>query len=675
MSLYDLNIPGKKIEQLNKAGIEDLEDLVSLYPVKYIDRTKLTGLLLTREESVFLFHFERISYQNSSKPLIKAFGYERTTKLPVRILWFNQSFMYNRLEGYVGYDILVAGFVSFIPAQYNEPDHYSVTNPALFDTQGLYALGIYPVYRKIPGMSAEYLQDCITIARQLIGDKPETVPKRILDSNHLISHSEMITQLHSPTSMDKLDAAIHRKRWDDLLYFALRIELNSRSCSLGSSYNLPMLRMMNEVRSNLPFQLTEDQMKVVNESIATIRSGRRLNALIQGDVGCGKTIVVMLLMIAFAENGYQAALMAPTQLLASQHYEDLKKLVDGYDLPVAFVSGQKLRKAEQKELEEKISSGHYKLIVGTQALLSNTYQFSDLALVVEDEEHKYGVMQREVLTRKAAGGTHTVTMSATPIPRSLAQTIYGDSLQLYSIRTKPVGRLPIYTGRATSLEQLFRFLVSDIRNYGHQAYVVCPMISHNEKVKGVVSAEETYELYERVLTPYGIKVALVTGKTKKQDAAQIFQEFENNNISILISTTVVEVGINVPNATCIVIRNAERFGLAQLHQLRGRVGRGKDQSFCVLESAIPENARIDAMCAHSDGFSIAEMDLRLRGAGDFLGIQQSGTERYLTMALKYPEEYTNAQTAARDILDSCEGCEILDMAIQDRQENRGGDIM
>ena len=313
--------------------------------------------------------------------------------------------------------------------------------------------------------------------------------------------------------------------------------------------------------------------------------------------------------------------------------------------------------------------------MGTQALLTSSYQFHRLALILEDEEHKYGVLQREALVNKAAEGVHTVELSATPIPRTLALAIHGSRKQLFSIKAKPAGRQPIKTGIAKSIESVYQYLRRDITGKKHQAYVVCPMISANEKVPGVAAVEEVYLNYARALSPYGIRVAVVTGKTKKEEAAQILRDFEDNKISVLVSTTVVEVGINVPNATAMVIHNAERFGLAQLHQLRGRVGRGADPGICVLVSEERSNDRLNALCNHTDGFKIAEIDLELRGAGNFLGTQQSGTEKFLALALTHPQEYEDAQNAARKILDGGESCAVLDKAISDWHDKTGGEMV
>lgn len=674
MELTNLNIPESKIKQLRKAGIEKVEDLLVYFPKKYIDRTKLTGLC-ENEESIFLFDCENVHYGNYNPCIIRATGKEHLTGTPVHVIWFNQHFIHGQVLETQNKTVLVAGNAKWTPASYGHPDRYEVQSPAVYDSAAEAGLKIYPVYKKVPGMAAEYLQTQLSAAGSLLGPPPEILPESILDANNKISHVKMISALHEPGSLQELDEALERRRWDDLIYFALRIELNNRGAAKGSVYGLTMLREMHEVQDSLPFELTEDQNSVLMDAISLIRTGKRLNALLQGDVGCGKTIVAQLLMIAFAGNGYQAAMMAPTQILAKQHYDAICRLVKPLGIEVAYIGGGKLRKAEQKALEENLESGKIRLIVGTQALLSPNYKFKNLALVVEDEEHKYGVMQRAALAEKAAGGTHTLTMSATPIPRSLAQTIYGDSLQLYSIHTKPSGRKPVTTGIVRSMDNVYRFLIRNCAKDHRQAYIVCPMIAPNEKVEGVASAEETFEQYKSVLEPYGIQVGLVTGRTPKEEASTIINDFKDNNISVLVATSIIEVGVDVPNANCIVIHNAERFGLAQLHQLRGRVGRGGGDAYCSLVSPEIDNQRLQALVAHSDGFKIAQMDLQLRGAGDFLGVQQSGTEKYLALALQYDDEYRAAQAAVHEILDNSLDCIMLEQAITDHKEQKGGELI
>ena len=672
--LEKLNIPVKKEKQLMKAGIGCIEDILSFYPRCYTDRTKLTGIR-ENEESVFLFRCQTVNFNSGRVNVIEARGVLEGTNTQIYIKWFNQHFLYSDICATKDKVVLVAGMVKWMPADFTfrKPARYELVAPALYDESGIAALGIYPTYKKIPGMAEDYFKTIVAKAFFLMGHQEETLPQEIISGSGLMPHDQMVQTLHHPKNQEMLNKALERKRWDDLLYFALRIEMSSRGISNGSIYGLPSLAQMNKVRDSLPFTLTQGQQDTLTAAIDHIRTGRRLNALLQGDVGCGKTIVAQLLMIAFAGNGYQAAMMAPTQILAKQHYDDLVRLCEPLGISVAYVGGGTLRKAEQRALEEGIASGATQLIVGTQALLSANYSFKNLALVVEDEEHKYGVIQRKALTEKAAGGTHTLTMSATPIPRSLAQTIYGDRLQLYSINEKPAGRKPVATGIAPDCTKAIAFLKKSCK-LGQQAYVVCPMVAPNEKVAGVATAEETLTLYRSELKPLGISVALVTGRTPKKEAVEILKQFSEGSISVLVSTTIIEVGVNVPNANCIIIHNAERFGLAQLHQLRGRVGRGSSNAFCALISADGSNERLQAMVMSNDGFKIAEMDLQQRGAGDFLGTQQSGTEKYLAMALQHPAEYKAAQTAAKAIIDGGKRCLHLELAEKDHAQQKGGEF-
>lgn len=677
MDLIDLKIPAKKISQLQNAGITKMEDLVYYYPKKYIDRTCYTNLL-PEGESIFLFHCTSVHAHFYSKSVIEAIGVVAGKQIPVHILWFNQQFLQTEIEATKGKQVLVAGVAIFKEAepQFKKPARYEVQSPAIYSPECSDALRIYPSYKKVPGMADEYLQNVITTARQLVGPLEETVPEEILSKQGLISHTDMVEALHEPQDATQLEAALRRRQFDDLLYFAFRMELENRRLPAGSVYNLLSLAEMNKARGSLPYALTEDQQNALSSAIAHIRTGKRLNALLQGDVGCGKTIVAMLLMIAFASNGYQAALMAPTTILAKQHYDDLYKLCSCLNIPIAYIGGGVGAK-EQRELEAGLADGSIRLVVGTQALILNKkYQFKNLAFVVEDEEHKYGVVQRTTLAEKAAGGTHVLTMSATPIPRSLAQTIYGDSLQLYTITQKPAGRKPVMTGIAPDANKAISFLRRNCGERGFQAYVVCPMITESDKVEGITTAEAAFADYQNALKDKNISVALVTGNTPQLQTKQTLQSFEEGAISVLVSTTIIEVGVNVPNANCIIIHNAERFGLAQLHQLRGRVGRGNSDAFCCLISGDPQNARLQTMVQTNDGFKIAQMDLQQRGAGDLLGVQQSGTEKLLSMAVEHPKEYQQAQKAARDILDNYpDECLLLQKAQEDLENQVGGEII
>lgn len=666
-----LNIPENKLKQLTRAKIDSIEQLLLYFPKKYIDRTQITDLQ-DHKEAVIIFHATGVQYFNKQQQFIKITGYNTATNQNVNILWFNQYYRYSEFQDMIGIDILVAG-VAVWDARYNQ---FQFVNPPVFDREGMQAMGMFPVYKKVPGMADDYLHDCIAKAAQIKGKPAEIIPQEIVEQYQLMSHADMIAQLHFPMSKELLEDARKRLLWDELLYFALRIELNYQTAAKGSGFSVkPLIPKTMAVANSLPYRLTPDQHKTVVEILQHIRSGKRLNALVQGDVGTGKTIVAFLIMFALAESGYQAVIMAPTTILAKQHYNELAKLASQVGIEVAFVSGQKLRKAEQLVLEEGISSGRYKLVVGTQALLSDNYKFKDLGLVVEDEEHKYGVLQRQALTEKAAAGVHIITMSATPIPRSMAMTLYGNNVQLHSILTKPAGRQPVSTGIQSDMDTIYRFIRWQVQSLHHQIYVVCPMISssNSEKMDGIATAEATYEQYANALGN-DARVALVTGKTKKAEAQATIDNFVAGNIDVLVATTVIEVGVSVPNACGIIIHNAERFGLAQLHQLRGRVGRGKEQAFCVLVSDQKDNERLQAMCSTTDGFRIAELDLKQRGAGDFLGQRQSGTERYLAQALANPAEYRMAQAAAAKIIHSGTSCMLLEQALLDNENNVGGDM-
>jgi len=321
------------------------------------------------------------------------------------------------------------------------------------------------------------------------------------------------------------------------------------------------------------------------------------------------------------------------------------------------------KKSELKKEKEKIANGTAQFIVGTSAILGRDVAYKSLAVTVVDEEHRFGVAQRDGLREKASAGVHTITMSATPIPRSLAQVMYGNTVQLYTIRSMPKGRKPILTGIQPDRNRIYRFIAAQVKKYHHQAYVVCPMIDVNDDMAGVKSVEEVSEEYRAALEPLGVRIATLTGRDKKAYSEETIQGFKQGEIDVLISTSVIEVGVNVPNATAMVITNAERFGLSSLHQLRGRVGRSDLQSYCVLESAnITEKGRqrLDAMCQTTDGFKIAEADLAIRGAGDILGTRQSGENRYMTLMLAFPDRYRAVQEDARDILDAGTSCRLLE---------------
>ena len=418
---------------------------------------------------------------------------------------------------------------------------------------------------------------------------------------------------------------------------------------------------VNRIIESLPYELTADQKGAVDSMLTDARSGKRINALVQGDVGCGKTIVAFLLMTAFVDSGYQAVLMAPTQVLARQHYEDLKNLVEPLGYKVVFLGGSEMKAREKKAVLAAIAEGEADYIVGTHSVIAKDVVYKRLAVTVTDEEHKFGVAQRAALVEKAAAGVHNITMSATPIPRTLAQVVYGNAVQLYTIKTMPKGRVPVITGIATDENKVFRFIIKQAKQ-GHQTYVVCPMIDPSDELDGVKSVDEVSQVYEKALGPYGVRIATLTGRNSKKETETIISGFKNRDFDVLISTTVIEVGVNVPTATTMVVSNAERFGLSSLHQLRGRVGRSNLQSYCVLQSADQSEKgrqRLEAMVNTTNGFEIAEADLKIRGPGDFLGTRQNGENKYMALMLAYPDKYKYAQEIAKRILDDGKPCRML----------------
>lgn len=675
MELDALGISTQKKNQFINRGIQTVEDLVNYLPRRYKDFTRETGILSEDQVSCVVVKIDKVQSYNTKTPMTMAFCTEVKTGAKVNVQWFNQLWMPARLTALIGQYVYLAG-----KASYNETyKNYTISSPELFEPNIQKGKRMYPVYRKITGMSMDYLSDSIQTALSLPEATEETCPRDILSRYGQVSRKEALRRLHFPANAEDVRVGQERILFDDLLFFAISTCWAERNSSRGSSFNIRTLRSYNTIRNNLPYELTDDQKKAIESMVEHARDGRRINALVQGDVGCGKSIIAFCLMAIMADSGYQSVLMAPTQVLARQHYEDLQKLMEPLGYKVGFLGGSKMKKAEKTKLLAAIKSGEINMVVGTHAVIGKTVEYNRLALTITDEEHRFGVQQRNALVEKAQEGVHAVTMSATPIPRSLAQVIYGDSVQLHTIEALPSGRKQVATGIAHGRKKIYRFIVREAIK-GHQAYVVCPMIDRNDDMEGVKSVEEVsaefrqglaYENlpalndpksnvdYQALIGDKRICIETLTGKDDKKRTEDVISRFKKGEVDVLISTTVIEVGVNVPTATLMVITNAERFGLASLHQLRGRVGRSSLQSYCVLESNTQTEdgaARLKAMCEISNGFKIAEADLKLRGAGDFLGTQQSGDNKYMALMLAYPEKYREVQEIAKELLDRGEDC-------------------
>jgi len=487
---------------------------------------------------------------------------------------------------------------------------------------------------------------------------PETMPGYLVEQFKLMGYNQAIRQIHFPANPDNLRKAQLRLKFEELFYLQLYL---IRSFKARKAANLGFVfqkigPVFNDFFNNcLPFELTGAQKRVLKEIRADLGSGKQMNRLLQGDVGSGKTMVATMTMLMALDNGFQACIMAPTEILAAQHYESISKQLQPLGIQVALLTGSTRKKARE-EIHKRLAEGELQILIGTHALIEPDVRFANLGLVVIDEQHRFGVEQRSKLWAKNIRPPHVLVMTATPIPRTLAMTLYGD-LDVSVIDELPPGRKPIATVHRwdQQREGLIRAMRGELAK-GRQIYVVYPLISENEKLD-YKDVERGFENTQAAFAPE-YNVVMIHGKMKPKEKDAAMQRFVNNEAQIMVATTVIEVGVNVPNASVMVIENAERFGLSQLHQLRGRVGRGADQSYCVLVTndnlSQETRKRIEIMCQTTDGFEIAEADLQLRGPGDMEGTQQSGMafDLHIASLAKDGQILTMARDAAKTILDA-----------------------
>lgn len=632
IDLSILNVNDRKKKQFLKKGINNIVDLLHYFPRSY----KTYNMNVTNgEERCFraTIHGVHSTISKSGVPMLIANG--TTGDQKISIIWFHQIYKESEIRSYVNKEVLIAGKTTF-DEQWNQ---YSVSSPSVFrEDKGEQGEIIVPLYSKITGMADEYLINCISLALEQFGGLISTaLPVKLKNELKLPGIYRSIVEIHKPTTSESLIEAKRRLDMEELYYFAVMMKSLANTVNPRTKYVAKRDSLYKQVITSLPYQLTEDQEKTIDEIKSSMQKGHTVHAMVQGDVGCGKSIVAFLSAILMAENGYQVAIIVPTSVLAQQHFNDLEKLLMGTDIQAELIpSLTTLKKKEQETMLKRIKDGESKILVGTHALLSDKINFHSLALVVTDEEHKFGVAQREKLISADKGEIHYISMSATPIPRSLATVLYGDYTQMHLIQSMPSGRKPVNTAISRSLKGCFKFIQQQINN-NRQIYVVCPQIETSDSTEGIASVTDLQKKYSEAFGED--KVLALTGKNTKKELDEILEKFTNNQASILIATTVIEVGVNVPNANTIIIHNAERFGLASLHQLRGRVGRGGGDAYCVLFSNDTENERLKAMCSTTNGFEIAEIDMQQRGAGDLFGLEQSGINKYINLAIQYPKEY------------------------------------
>lgn len=621
MNLELLNLRKDKINQFNKKGIYTVEDLVNFLPRRYDDfsKPKSVKYLNDGEIQAVVGVIEKVTNKNG----VINVTLKDSMNWKLFITFFNQGYLIKTLK--VGEKYLACGMVKFS----GDAGFRTMTNPAIFTKNIEENLKIHPIYSNITGMSSSFLNEKINSAISLV-DKEDYVENVLLSKYSLISKQKAIRGLHQPKTLDEIELAKNRLLFDELFLFNFKLKENSNDEVKDSFVQIKHLKKAKELMEKLPFELTEGQRSVLRNIVKKMRTGKKVDALVQGDVGVGKTIVAILLMVSVSENGYQSCLVAPTNILAKQHYEEIKEKLEPLGFNVGFLSSE-LKKREQNAVLKSLKNGELDMVVGTHSLMSEKVEFNNLGLSIIDEEHRFGVNQREQLNKE---GVHKVNMSATPIPRSLALSMYGDMIDVETIKASPKGRKPIETDVISpeNVNDVYKSILKELQK-GRQAYIICPLITkgESEKMENIANIEEEYEYAKKLFGKHGFNVGMVTGQLKDDEINDSLTKFKEKEYDVLIATTIVEVGVNVPNSTVIMIKNAERFGFAQLHQLRGRVGRGNHQSYCYLISENKEKFQI--FKETRDGFKIAEHDLLLRGAGSFLGTQQSGDNKFLMLML------------------------------------------
>lgn len=623
---------GEKTEKLfNKLGVYTTEELLEYYPRNYDEYKQPVTVKDLDNEAVAAFKCMIVSspsLRQAGKLTILVVNGKDSNGDLITIKWYNMPFLKSRFK--IGMHFIFRGRISkntFKKKGASEGD-IVLEQPEIFGLSDYdKKLGaMQPIYRLTEGLTNNLVTKSVKQVLDGGYQGYEFLPKEIREKYSLMFYDEAVRKIHFPKDFEEMNEARRRLAFNEFFLFIVALKrFKEKDSVIKNSYKLNASCKTNEFISSLPYSLTNAQKKVINEIRQDFQAERVMNRLIQGDVGSGKTIVALAALLDAAYNGYQGAMMAPTEVLAVQHYENIKEMFEKYciNVGVVLLNGSMTAK-EKKAAYEKISAGEVQIIIGTHALIQEKVQYKNLALVITDEQHRFGVRQREMLAKKGMF-PHIIVMSATPIPRTLAIILYGD-LDISVIDELPQGRRPIkncVVGKDYR-PNAYKFMEKQVRE-GRQCYCICPMIEENESLDATDVVSYTDILRENL--PKDIRIEYLHGKMKPQQKNQIMEEFAANKIQILVSTTVIEVGVNVPNSTVMLVENAERFGLASLHQLRGRVGRGDFQSYCIFicSSDKPEiKERLDILNKSNNGFEIAAWDLKLRGPGDFFGIRQSG---------------------------------------------------
>ena len=658
---------GTKTKEIlsKELGIRSYGDLLEYYPYKYVDRSKIFHISELTSDMPFvqlkgkILSYEEVDIGKRNKMLVAHFsdGYG-----VVDLVWF-RSAQYIIKSYKVGTEYIVFGK----PSAYN--GRFRFAHPDIDDASKLQIseMGMQPFYgltenMKKRGYTSRSIERITRSLVSILPPLPETLPDFIVNRLHLVSRDAALRMIHYPHSHQEMQKAQVRLKFEELFYVQLNIlryASDQRRKYRGYIFNRIGDIFNGFYAHHLPFELTGAQKRVMHEIRADMCSGRQMNRLLQGDVGSGKTLVALMTMLIALDNGYQACLMAPTEILAEQHLQTIRDFLQGMDIRVELLTGI-VKGKKRKEILDGLATGDIQILIGTHAVIEDPVAFHRLGVAVIDEQHRFGVAQRAKLWAKSENPPHVLVMTATPIPRTLAMTIYGD-LDVSVIDELPPGRKPIQTlhkfdNQLTSLYQSIRRQI----NLGRQVYIVFPLIKESEKMD-LKNLEEGYETLKQAFPEF--RLSKIHGRMKSAEKEAEMEQFVKGETQILVATTVIEVGVNVPNASVMVILDAQRFGLSQLHQLRGRVGRGCDQSYCILVTGYKlseeTRKRIDIMCDTNDGFRIAEADLKLRGPGDLEGTQQSGMAFDLKIAniARDGQLVQLARTEAQAIIDADPQCE------------------
>ena len=645
---YVKGIGPKKASKLNKLGIFTINDLIYYFPRQYEDRNKLKKIcqLEDKEKATIRAIISNIETSTPRKGL-------SITKLSVRdetgfakLVFFNQDYIVKSFKS--GDTILVFGKVK---KDFNGVELSSCEVEQMSNNPKS-TCGIMPIYPLTYGLTNKELMGIIKIIftnEQIV--VKEYLPKRIIEKYKLCSIDYAIKNLHNPTNKESLKIALYRMVFEEFLILQLGLFLFKNGVVEKDGIYFNRHDNLKAILDSLPFKLTNAQNRAFNEILDDMASNKVMNRLVQGDVGSGKTVVALLSLANCVLNGYQGALMAPTEILAEQHYISLNETLSQFGMNIGLLVGS-LTKKQKENILEKVKNKEIDILIGTHALIEDKVEFNNLGIVITDEQHRFGVRQRNKLSEKGYN-PDILVMTATPIPRTLALILYGD-LDISIIDELPPGRQPIETIAVykDKRDKAYNSLVREEVEKGRQVYIVCPLVEESEAIE----AKSAVELVEELRSEYfsDLRLGLLHGKMKPSEKDEIMKSFKNRELDILVSTTVIEVGVNVPNATLMIIENAERFGLAQLHQLRGRVGRGKHKSYCILIYSSKSEVcsqRMGIMEETTDGFKISEKDLEIRGPGEFFGTRQHGLpELRVANIFKHMKILKLAQQEARYII-------------------------